>query len=409
MTSPDITTLLSRHVRTAELSPIAVASQQAARLQAQGRSIVVLTAGEPDFDTPLPIQQAAIEALARGETRYTATPGTLALRQAIARAYARDAGLTYAPDELIVSNGGKQIIYQAFKATLDEDDEVILPAPWWPTFPDSVRICGGTPVAIPTRAEDGFRITPAQLEQAIGPRTKWLLLNSPANPTGTVYPQNELQALAQVLRRHPHVLILWDEMYEQIWFTPSRPTHWLQAAPDLKERTLLVNGVSKTFAMTGWRIGWGAGPAPLVKALIAVQSQVSSGPNAFSQAAAQAALDGVAADFVLQARQAYAERARFITTALQAVPGLQPFPPQGAFFAWVGCAGWLGARTPDGRELTNDQDVSQWLLEHGVAVVHGAPYGLSPYFRLSFAASLEALEEAARRIAQAGAALTLRD
>jgi len=398
--------VLSRRARGAELSPIAAAGARAAGLAAQGRSIIVLTSGEPDFDTPAAIKAAASAALEAGKTKYTPTAGTAALRRAVAQGQGQRLGLEVDASNVIISNGGKQVIYLALNATLDDGDEVIVPAPYWPTFPDAVRINGGVPVVPRTAAEDGFKLTPGALRDAITPRTKWLILNSPGNPSGAVYRAEELQALAEVLRGAPQVLVLWDEMYEEIWFGQP-PAHLLRVAPDLAGRVLVVNGVSKTYAMTGWRIGWGTGPRALIHALEAVQSQVSSGPSSLGQAAALAALQGVADGFVETARQAYARRAQRVVDGLGAVPGLQVHAPQGSFFAWIGVAGLIGALRPDGRPIEHDGDVVDWLLDaEGVAVVRGAAYGLSPYLRLSFAASDANIDAAIERIARAVAALS---
>lgn len=397
--------VFARRVCGVELSPIAAAGARAARLAAEGRSIVALTSGEPDFDTPQAIKDAAALALAQGQTKYTPTAGTAALRRAVADGYRQRHGLPTESANVIISNGGKQVIYLALAATLDEGDEVIVPTPYWPTFLDSVRVNGGTPVLAPTAQADGFKLTPQGLRQALTPRTKWLILNSPGNPSGAVYSEAELAALAAVLREHPSVLVLWDEMYEQIWFDEA-PAHLLRAAPDLARRTLAVNGVSKAYAMTGWRIGWGVGPAALIGVLEAVQSQVSSGPSSLGQAAALVALQGVADDFVENARLAYARRARVIVDGLGAVPGLSVAAPRGSFFAWIGVAGLIGQVRPDGAVIADDGDVADWLLEaEGVAVVRGAAYGLSPYLRLSFAASDAKVAEAVARIARAVAAL----
>lgn len=397
---------LSQRVQRVRLSPNAAASARATALARQGRDIIALTTGEPDFDTPEPIKQAAIAALARGETKYTPTPGTAALRQAISAKYRRENGLDFDAGQIIVSNGGKQVIYNALAATLDAGDEVIVPAPYWPSFPDIVRVNDGTPVIVDCGIEQGFKLTPAALQAAITPRTRWLVLNTPGNPSGAVYSREELAALAQVLRLHPQVLVLLDELYEHIWFTPQAPAHWLAVAPDLRERTLLVNGVSKTYAMTGWRIGWGAGPAALVQAMVVIQSQASSGPNSVAQAAATAALQSPDQSFVQQARNAYARRAQRVTQALAQVPGLALLPPGGSFFAFVHCGALIGHLRPDGRPIASDTDLTEWLLEsEGVAAVDGGAYGLSPYFRISTAASDEVLAEATARIARAVAAL----
>ena len=354
---------------------------------------------------PQAIKDAAALALAQGQTKYTPTAGTAALRRAVADGHRQRHGLPTEAANVIISNGGKQVIYLALAATLDEGDEVIVPTPYWPTFLDSVRVNGGTPVLAPTAEADGFKLTPQGLRQALTARTKWLILNSPGNPSGAVYSEAELAALAAVLREHPSVLVLWDEMYEQNWFEQA-PAHLLRAAPDLAGRTLAVNGVSKAYAMTGWRIGWGVGPAALIGVLEAVQSQVSSGPSSLGQAAALVALQGVADDFVENARLAYARRARLIVDGLGAVPGLSVAAPRGSFFAWIGVAGLIGLVRPDGGVIADDGDVVDWLLEaEGVAVVRGAAYGLSPYLRLSFAASDAKLEEAVTRIGRAVAAL----
>lgn len=397
---------LSQRVQRVKLSPNAAASARAAALAAQGRDVIALTTGEPDFDTPEPIKQAAIAALARGETKYTPTPGTAALRKAISAKYTRENALDYPAAQIIVSNGGKQVIYNAFAATLDAGSEVIIPAPYWPSFPDMVLVNDGTPVIVSCDIGAGFKLTPAQLEAAITPRTRWLVLNTPGNPSGALYDASELAALAAVLRRHPHVLVLLDELYEHIWFTPEAPAHWLHVAPDLKDRTLLVNGASKTYAMTGWRIGWGAGPAALVQAMVVIQSQASSGPNAVAQAAVAAALESPDQSFVGEARSAYARRARNVTQAINAVPGLSLLPPGGSFFAFIHCGALLGQVRPDGQVVRTDADLTEWLLEaEGVAAVDGSSYGLSPYFRISTAASDAVLQDATARIARAVGAL----
>lgn len=406
MTSALFPDVLSARARRVSLSPIAAAGQRAAQLAAQGRSIITLTSGEPDFDTPQAIKDAAQDALDRGQTKYTPTAGTAALRRAVAEDYSARLALPIDARQVIISDGGKQVIYLAFAAVLNDGDEVIIPTPYWPSFLDSVKVNDGTPMLVDTRAEDGFKLTAAALEKAITPRTKWLVLNSPGNPTGAVYGADELKALAEVLRRHPHVLVLWDEMYDKIWFGEQAPTPFLTVAPDLQDRTLIVNGVSKTYAMTGWRIGWGVGPAALIQAFEAVQSQVSSGPSSVGQAAALAGLQGVAGKFSATAREAYRLRARRLVKGLSQVPGLDVFEPHGSFFAWIGVAGLIGRVRPDGHRIERDRDVVDWLLESaGVAVVHGAAYGLSPYFRVSFAASDADIAEAVIRIGQAVAAL----
>ncbi|MDM0037595.1 aminotransferase class I/II-fold pyridoxal phosphate-dependent enzyme [Variovorax sp. J22G21] len=405
-TPPSAAFALSRRAQRVKLSANAAASGRAAALAAQGRDVLTLTSGEPDFDTPEPIKQAAVAALARGETKYTATPGTLRLRQAISAKYRRENALDYTVSQIVVANGAKQVIFEALAATVDAGDEVIVPAPYWPSFPDIVRVNDGTPVIVASDEASGFKLTPQALEAVITPRTRWLILNSPSNPTGAVYTADELAALAEVLRRHPRVQVLWDEIYEHIWFGAAPPAHLLHVAPDLRERTLLVNGASKTYAMTGWRIGWGAGPEALVRAMVVIQSQVSSGPNAIGQAATEAALQSPDQRFVSEARTAYARRAAFVSTALNAVPGISVLAPEGAFFVYVNCGALIGRVRPDGRPIASDTEVVDWLLEaEGVAAVDGPSYGLSPYFRLSIAASDAVLADAVGRIARAVDAL----
>ncbi|GJG96856.1 aminotransferase class I/II-fold pyridoxal phosphate-dependent enzyme [Cupriavidus pauculus] len=403
MTAPTIP--LSQRARRVRLSPIAAAGQRAAALISQGRDVLTLTSGEPEFDTPPAIQQAAIAAMARGETRYTPTPGTRALRRAVAERFSADHAIHIAPAEVFIGSGGKQVIFDAFAATLDAGDEVIVPAPYWSSFPDIVRVNDGNPVIVSCDQQSGFKLGAGALEAAITPRTRWVILNSPSNPSGAVYTEDELLALAEVLRRHPHVLVLLDEIYDQIRFVaPGR--HWLTLAPDLRGRSLILNGASKTYAMTGWRIGWGIAPAELVQAMTAIQSQVSSGANSIGQAAAAAALLANDRAFVEQARDAYARRATFTVAAINRIPGLRLLPPDGAFFAYIHCGGLIGQVRPDGQVLATDSDVVDWLLDSaGVAVVEGAAYGLSPYFRLSFAAANNVLEAALQRIAQAVATL----
>lgn len=404
MTTPSIT--LSQRARRVRLSPIAAAGQRAAALIRQGRDVLTLTAGEPEFDTPPAIQQAAIAAMARGETRYTPTPGTEVLRRAVAERFNADHAIGVVPAEVFIGSGGKQVIFNAFAATLDGGDEVIVPAPYWSSFPDIVRVNDGSPVIVPCDQQSGFKLTAGALASAITPRTRWVILNSPSNPTGAVYTEDELLSLAKVLRAHPQVLVLLDEIYDQIRFVPPA-RHWLALAPDLRARSLILNGASKTYAMTGWRIGWGIAPAELVQAMTAIQSQVSSGANSIGQAAAAAALLANDRAFVEQARDAYARRATLTVAAINRVPGLRLLPPDGAFFAYIHCGGLIGQVRPDGQVLATDSDVVDWLLDSaGVAVVEGAAYGLSPYFRLSFAAADNVLEAALQRIAQAVATLS---
>lgn len=392
-----MTITLSRRVQRVSLSANAAARQLTQRLQAEGVDILDLTVGEPDFDTPEHIKQAAYQAIARGETNYTPTPGTPALRQAVQRKLLRENQLAYDINQIVIANGAKQIIFNAFAATLNDGDEVLVPVPYWPTFPDSVKFNGGEPVLLDCPLEQGFKLQPQQLAAAIGPKTRWLVLNSPGNPSGAVYDAAELAALAAVLRQHPQVLVLLDELYEHVLFDGRQHQSLLNVAPDLKDRILLVGGVSKTYAMTGWRIGFGAGPKVLTDAMAVVQSQNSSGAGSVSQAAAVAAFNG-GLDFLVPQLAAYQQRRDSLVDALSTVDGLSVSAPAGAFFVLCRCADVLGRIRPDGRPLASEEDVLSYLLESGVSGVAGSAYGLSPYFRLSIATDLASVREAGRRI-----------
>jgi aspartate aminotransferase len=392
-----MTITLSRRVQRVSLSANAAARQLTQRLQAEGVDILDLTVGEPDFDTPEHIKQAAYQAIARGETNYTPTPGTPALRQAVQRKLLRENQLAYDINQIVIANGAKQIIFNAFAATLNDGDEVLVPVPYWPTFPDSVKFNGGEPVLLDCPLEQGFKLQPQQLAAAIGPKTRWLVLNSPGNPSGAVYDAAELSALAAVLRQHPQVLVLLDELYEHVLFDGRQHQSLLNVAPDLKDRILLVGGVSKTYAMTGWRIGFGVGPKVLTDAMAVVQSQNSSGAGSVSQAAAVAAFNG-GLDFLVPQLAAYQQRRDSLVDALSTVDGLSVSSPAGAFFVLCRCADVLGRIRPDGRPLASEEDVLSYLLESGVSGVAGSAYGLSPYFRLSIATDLESVREAGRRI-----------
>lgn len=395
-----MTLRLSRRVQRVSLSANAAAKSRATELREAGRDILDLTTGEPDFDTPEHIKQAAYAAIAAGATKYTPTPGVKALRLAVQRKLQRENALEYSLPSIVIANGAKQIIFNAFAATLDEGDEVLVPTPYWPSFPDSVRFNGGEPVFIECGLEQGCKLTAAQLEQHIGERTRWLILNGPGNPSGAVYSTAELQALAEVLRRHPQVLILLDELYEHIRFDGQPPQSLLNVAPDLQARCLLVGGVSKTYAMTGWRIGFGAGPQLLTGAMAVVQSQSTSGASSVGQAAALAAFDG-GLDFLPEHVAAYQLRRDVLVSTLRDVDGLEVLEPQGGFFVFVRCAGLLGRYRPDGVRLNSDADVVEYLLEQGVAGVAGSAYGLSPWFRLSIATATDSVAEAGHRIARA--------
>jgi aspartate aminotransferase len=396
---------IADRVRRIKPSPSSAAADRANELRRQGRSIVNLVVGEPDFDTPPHIRQAAAEAIEKGQTRYTALAGTVELRQAIAAKLKRENSLTYEPSEIIVTNGAKSAIYAALAATTEPGDEVIIPAPYWVSYTDMALACEGVPVTIACPERNGFKLTPAQLAAAITPRTRWLMLNSPSNPTGATYSAAEYAALADVLAAHPHVMVMTDDIYEHICFDGKTAPHLLAAAPALRERTLAINGVSKTYAMTGWRIGWVAGPRDLIQALDTLLSQSAGNACSVSQAAATAALTGDQS-FVAKSVVIYKQRRDCLARRLNAIPGLSCAIPEGAFYLYVNCSGIIGKTTPSGKRLDADGDVVMYLLDHvGVALVAGTAYGLSPYLRLSIAASLDILNEGADRIARAVADL----
>jgi aspartate aminotransferase len=387
-------------------SPSMVVSMAARKMRAAGDDIVDLSLGEPDLDTPPHIVEAAYRAMKAGQTRYTGPDGTEELRAAIAGKFRRDNDLDYAMDEIAVANGAKQILFSAFLATLEPGDEVIIPAPYWVSYTDIVVLHGGVPRIVECGADSGFKLTPEQLEGAIGDSTRWLLLNSPSNPSGAVYSQDEYAALGEVVSRHPDVLVLSDEIYEHIIVGRQNFVSFAAACPQLVERTLLMNGVSKAYAMTGWRLGYAAGPRPLIAALNKMQSQSTTCPSSISQAAAVAALNGPQT-FVREAVALYRLRCEQVISGLNAIPGLELRAPDGAFYAFPKCAEHIGRRTPDGRVIGNDTELATYLLSHGkVATVPGAAFGLEPHIRLSFAASNDNLRIALARIAQALADLS---
>lgn len=397
--------ILAARLDRIELSPTVAVTERANALKAAGRDIIGLGAGEPDFDTPAHIVEAAWKAMKDGHTRYTPVPGIARLREAIAAKFQRENGLDYAPGEITVACGGKQSIYNAMVATLDEGDEVIVPAPYWVSYTDIVLLAGGRPVTVPCPAENGFKMRPQDLEAAIGPNTKWVMLNSPSNPTGAAYGWDDMKALTDVLARHPQVWVMPDDMYEHIVYDGFRFCTPAQVEPALKQRTLTVNGVSKAYCMTGWRIGYAAGPAPLVKAMNKVQSQSTTHTSSVSQWAAVAALEGPQ-DFIARHNQVFRQRRDLAVAMLNATPGLECPTPQGAFYVYPSCGGLIGKTTPSGTVLASDGDVVTWLLEQaGVAAVQGSAFGHSPHFRISYATSTEALEEACRRIQRACATL----
>jgi len=386
-------------------SPTIAVTTRAAELKAEGRDIIGLGAGEPDFDTPQHIKDAALAAMKRGDTKYTPTAGTVALRQAVCAKLKRDHGLEYQPNQVIVGNGGKQVIYNALMATLDPGDEVIIPAPYWVSYPDMVLLAEGKPVIVVGAADKGFKIQPADLEKAITPRTKWIILNSPSNPTGAAYTWDEMKALTDVLVRHKQVWVLTDDMYEKIVYDDFKFCTPAQVEPKLFDRTLTMNGVSKAYCMTGWRIGYAAGPAALIKAMDTIQSQSTSNASSISQAASVAALNGPE-DFIASQNVTFKERRDLVVSMLNQAKGLHCPRPEGAFYVFPSCAGVIGKKTPNGKVLETDTDFVTYLLEsEGVAVVQGSAFGLAPHFRISYATSTEALEEACRRIQRACAAL----
>jgi aspartate aminotransferase len=389
---------LSKTLDRVKPSPTIAVSNLAMELKAQGRDIISLGAGEPDFDTPAHIRAAGIKAIDAGKTRYTAVDGIPELKAAICAKFKRDNALDYTPAQVSVGTGGKQVLYNALMATLNPGDEVVIPAPYWVSYPDMVLLAGGTPVFIEATLEKAFKITPEQLEAAITPATKWFLFNSPSNPTGAGYSWDELKALTDVLMRHPHVWVLTDDMYEHLAYDDFTFCTPAQVEPGLYDRTLTVNGVSKAYAMTGWRIGYAAGPKPLIDAMRKVQSQSTSNPCTISQWAAVEALNGPH-DFVAPNNVMFARRRDLVVAALNAIDGVTCPTPEGAFYVYPSIAGLIGKRTPAGTVITDDEVFARALLEDtGVAVVFGAAFGLSPNFRISYATSDAALAEACARI-----------
>lgn len=376
---------------------IAVA-QKARELKAAGRDVIGLGAGEPDFDTPDNIKEAAKQAIDRGETKYTPVAGITELRDAISKKFKRENGLDYTPAQTIVATGGKQILFNAFMATLNPGDEVIIPAPYWVSYPEMVLICGGTPVFVEAKIEDNFKVTAEALEAAITPKTKWFLFNSPSNPTGAAYSHDELKTLTDVLLKYPDIWTLSDDMYEHLCYGDFEFATPAQVEPKLYDRTLTMNGVSKAYAMTGWRIGYAGGPLELIKAMDMIQSQQTSGASSIAQWAAVEALNGTQ-DFISERRDVFEERRDLVVSMLNQSTGLHCPSPEGAFYVYPSCKALIGKTTPGGKTLESDQDFVTELLEaEGVAVVQGSAFGLGPNFRISYATSTEALTEACSRI-----------
>lgn len=373
-------------------------SQRARELRASGRDVIALSAGEPDFDTPKHVLEAAAEAMAKGHTRYTPVSGIPELREAIRQKFLRENGLDFEIGQIMVSTGGKQVIANAMLATIDPGEEVVIPAPFWVTYPELVSFCGGTPVIVPTSAEMNFAMTAQDLEEALTPKTKWLILNSPCNPSGGVYSESELEALAEVLRRHPQVHVLCDDIYEHLIYSDTPFRTLAAVAPDLADRILTMNGVSKAYAMTGWRIGYAGGPKHLLKAMEKIQGQTTSCANSIAQWAAVAALTGPQ-DFLAERHESFRRRRDLVVRRLNEAPGLQCRTPDGAFYVYPSCEGTFGKKTRSGAEIPSDEAFCRMLLdETGVAVVHGTAFGLPGHFRVSYAASEDQLVEACKRI-----------
>lgn len=397
--------LIASRLARVKPSPTLAVTARAAELKAEGKAVIGLGAGEPDFDTPDHIKQAAIEAINAGQTKYTPVAGTPALKKAITDKFQRENGLTYAPNQIVAGCGAKQVIFNAFCATLDAGDEVIIPAPYWVSYPDMVLFADGVPVIVPTEEASGFKLTPEALEAAITPRSKWLILNSPSNPTGAAYTKAELAALAAVLLKHPHVYICADDIYEHLVFDGFTFHTLAQVEPQLYERTLTVNGVSKAYAMTGWRIGYAGGSKELIKAISDIQSHSTSNPCSISQAASVAALNGDQA-FLHDWRQSFAARRNLVVDALNAIPGIQCLKPEGAFYVFPSMKGLLGKKTPSGTVINSCNSFCDYLLEDAlVAAVAGSAFGTPGYFRVSYATDEATLADAMQRIKDAVAKL----
>ncbi len=391
--------LLAEYLKRIKPSATIAVTDKARALKLAGRDVIGLGAGEPDFDTPDNIKQAAIKAIKSGRaSKYTAVDGLAELKQAVSRKFKRENNLDYKPSQIIVGTGGKQVLYNALMATINPGDEVIIPAPYWVSYPDMVLLAGGEPVSVPTTMEDGFKMRPEALEKAITPKTKWIIFNSPSNPTGAAYTRDELKKVTDVLVKHPHVHVMTDDMYEHLVYDDFKFFSPAEVEPRLYDRTLTVNGTSKAYCMTGWRIGYAGGPEPLIKAMAMIQSQSTSNPSAVSQWAAVEALNGVQ-DFIPKHNAIFKERRDLCVSMLNQSRGLKCPTPEGAFYVYPSCAGTIGRTTPSGKKLETDEDFVTELLEaEGVAVVQGTPFGVGPAFRISYATKTEDLEEACRRI-----------
>jgi aspartate aminotransferase len=390
--------LIAHALERIKPSPTMAITSKAREMKAAGFDVIGLGAGEPDFDTPDNVKQAAIAAIQRGETKYTAVDGIPELKRAIASKFERENDLTYKPAEITVGSGGKQVLYNALLATLNPGDEVIVPSPYWVSYPDIVLLAGATPVVVETKLEDGFKLSPKALAASITLRTKWFIFNSPSNPTGAAYTREEIKALTDVLLKHENVWVLSDDIYEHLVYDGFAFSTPAQVEPKLRGRTLTMNGVSKAYSMTGWRIGYAGGPEPLIKAIATLQSQSTSNPCSISQWASVEALEGPQ-DFLKRWVASFQDRRDLVVSMLNQAKGISCPTPEGAFYVYPSCAGVIGRTSRDGKKIETDEDFATALLqEEGVAVVHGAAFGLSPFFRISYATGIEALEEACRRI-----------
>ena len=389
--------IISNNLKKIKPSPTIAVTQKARELKAAGKDVIGLGAGEPDFDTPENIKEAAIKAIKDGDTKYTAVDGTPALKKAIVDKFKRENNLDYDLDQITVGAGGKHVIYNAMMATLNEGDEVIVPAPYWVSYPDMVLLAGGTPIILECNEKQGFKVSPSELEKVITPKTKWIILNSPSNPTGACYSESDIRELSKVLTKHPHVYILSDDIYEHVIYEGFK-FFTIAQINELKDRVLTMNGVSKAYSMTGWRIGYAAGPKEIVKAIAKIQSQSTTNPSSISQAAAVEALNGKQ-DFIKERAKSFQERRDFVVKALNEIDGIECLNPDGAFYVFPSCKGLIGKKDQNGNVLNNDSDFVKSLLENsGVAVVQGSAFGLEGFFRISYATSMENLKKALEKI-----------
>ena len=389
--------IVSNNLKRIKPSPTIAVTSKARELKAAGKDVISLGAGEPDFDTPENIKEAAIKAILNGETKYTAVDGTPLLKDAISKKFKRENNLEYKADEITVGAGGKQVIYNSMMATLNEGDEVIIPAPYWVSYPDIVLLAGGTPIILECNEKQGFKIKPLELEKVITKKTKWIILNSPSNPTGACYSEDDIREIGKILIKHPHVYILSDDIYEHVAYEGFKFFTIAQVA-ELKERVLTMNGVSKAYSMTGWRIGYAAGPKEIIKAIAKIQSQSTTNPSSISQAAAVEALNGTQ-DFIKERATSFQERRDFVVKALNEIDGIECLNPEGAFYVFPSCKGLIGKKDSNGKELKTDTDFVQSLLENsGVAVVQGSAFGLEGFFRISYATSMDNLKKALEKI-----------